>query len=121
MHRAMCEWLGRSANWGAPAGRVLLPKLDALRALRKQCGADSLASVRKHQAWKQLCQIPSIGPIRATVLLGILQTRTVSAPAAAMDVQRLGIETRSSADHRSVDGQLESSQETDLHSRLNKL
>ena len=28
----------------------------------------------ERQAWKQLCQIPSIGPIRAAELLGILQT-----------------------------------------------
>jgi hypothetical protein len=33
-----------------------------------------LVEGKKHQAWKRLCQIPSIGPIRAAVLLGILQT-----------------------------------------------
>jgi transposase len=35
---------------------------------------DLLAESNKHRAWKRLCQIPSIGPIRAAVLLGIVQT-----------------------------------------------
>jgi hypothetical protein len=30
----------------------------------------SLAESKKHPVWKRLCQIPSIGPIRAAVLLG---------------------------------------------------
>jgi hypothetical protein len=29
---------------------------------------------KKHKIWKRLCEIPSLGPIRAAVLLGILQT-----------------------------------------------
>ena len=33
-----------------------------------------LGESQKHPAWKLLCQIPSIGPIRAAVLIGILQT-----------------------------------------------
>ena len=35
-----------------------------------------LAESKKQKAWKRLCEIPSIGPIRAAVLLGILQTPT---------------------------------------------
>jgi hypothetical protein len=49
-------------------------QLDALRALRQEVRRDLVAESKKHQAWKRLCQIPSIGPIRAAVLLGILQT-----------------------------------------------
>jgi transposase len=29
---------------------------------------------KKHHVWKRLCGIPAIGPIRAAVLLGIVQT-----------------------------------------------
>jgi transposase len=49
-------------------------QLDALRSLRQTVRRELLAESKKHKAWKQLCQIPSIGPIRAAVLLGILQT-----------------------------------------------
>ena len=41
--------------------------------MSQQVRRDLLAESKKHKAWKR-CQIPSIGPIRAAVLLGILQT-----------------------------------------------
>ena len=63
---------------------------------------------KKHQAWKRLCQIPSIGPIRAAVLLGILQTpHRFRTKRQLWTYSGFGIETHSSADHRSVDGQLQ--------------
>ena len=49
-------------------------QLDALRVLRQGVRRDLLAESKKQKAWKRLCEIPSIGPIRAAVLLGILQT-----------------------------------------------
>jgi hypothetical protein len=47
--------------------------------VRQHVRRDLLAEGKKHQAWKRLCQIPSIGPIRAALLPGILQTPHVSA------------------------------------------
>ena len=56
-------------------------QLDALRALRQQVRRDLLAESKKHQAWKLLCQIPSIGPIRAArVDRRFCRPRIVSAP-----------------------------------------
>jgi len=49
-------------------------RLDALRVLRLGVRRELLAETKKHKAWKRLCQISAIGPIRAAVLLGILQT-----------------------------------------------
>jgi hypothetical protein len=49
-------------------------QLDALRTVRQEVRRELLAEGQKQQAWKRLCQIPSIGPIRSAVLLGILQT-----------------------------------------------
>jgi len=49
-------------------------QLDALRVVRQEVRRDLLAESKKQKAWKRLCEIPSIGPIRAAVLLGILQT-----------------------------------------------
>jgi transposase len=83
-------------------------QLDALRALRQQVRRDLLAESKKHPAWKRLCQIPSIGPIRAAVLLGILQTpHRFRTKRQLWTYSGFGIETQSSADHRSVNGQLQ--------------
>jgi len=67
-----------------------------------------LAESKKHKAWKRRCQIPAIGPIRAAVLLGILQTpHRFRTKRPLWNYGGLAIETHSSADHRSVDGHLE--------------
>jgi transposase len=83
-------------------------RLDALRTVRQEVRRELLAEGKKHPAWKQLCQIPSIGPIRAAVLLGILQTpHRFRTKRQLWTYSGFGIETQSSADHRSVDGQLQ--------------
>jgi transposase len=66
---------GKSANLGC-AGRAesYYQQLDALRLLRQEVRKDLLTESKKHKVWKRLCEIPSMGPIRASVLLGILQT-----------------------------------------------
>jgi len=69
---------------------------------------DLLAESKQHQAWKRLCGIPSIGPIRAAVLLGILQTpNRFRTKRQLWTYGGVGIETSSSADHHVVKGQLE--------------
>ena len=106
-HRS--EWLGKISELGVRRrAEFYYQQLDALRTLRRQVRRDLLAECKKHQAWKRLCQIPSIGLIRAAVLLGILQTpHRFRTKRQLWTYSGLGIETRSSADHRSVDGQLE--------------
>ena len=72
-HRA--EWLGQITEPGVrQRAEFCYQQLDALRILRQQVRKDLLAESKKHKAWKRLRQISSIGPIRAAVLLGILQT-----------------------------------------------
>jgi transposase len=81
---------------------------DALRALRQEVRKELLAESKNHKAWKQLCQIPSIGPIRAAMIVGILQTpHRFRSKRQLWSFSGFAIETRSSADHRSVDGQLQ--------------
>jgi transposase len=66
-----------------------------------------LAESGKHKASKLLCQIPSIGPIRAAQLIAILQTPyRFRTKRQLWAYGGLGIEMHSSADHRYVDGQL---------------
>jgi transposase len=72
-HRA--EWLGKIGESGVRRrAEFYYQQLDALRTVRQEVRRELLAEGKKHQAWKRLCQIPSIGPIRSAVLLGILQT-----------------------------------------------
>jgi transposase len=106
-HRA--EWLGKIGEPGVRRrAEFYYQQLDALRTLRQEVRRDLLAESKKHQAWKQLCQIPSIGPIRAAVLLGVLQTpHRFRTKRQLWTYSGFGIETQSSADHRSVNGQLE--------------
>jgi transposase len=81
-----------------------IAKVATPRVLRQEVRRDLLAESRKHKAWKRLCQIPSIGPIRAAVLLGILQTpHRFRSKRPLWNYGGLAIEMHSSADHRSVD------------------
>ena len=107
--RHRVEWLGKISESGVRRrAEFYYQQLDALRALRQEVRRDLLAESKKHQAWKRLCQIPSIGPIRAAVLLGVLQTpHRFRTKRQLWTYSGFGIETRSSADHRSVNGQLQ--------------
>jgi transposase len=106
-HRA--EWLGKIREPGVRRrAEFYYQQLDALRILRREVRRELLVEAKKHPAWKRLCQIPAIGPIRAAVLLGILQTpHRFRSKRQLWSYGGLGIETQSSADHRRVDGQLE--------------
>jgi transposase len=106
-HRA--EWLGKISELGVRRrAEFYYQQLDALRCLRQEVRRDLLAESKKHQVWKRLCGIPSIGPIRSAVLLGILQTpHRFRTKRQLWTYSGFGIETQSSADHRRVDGQLE--------------
>jgi transposase len=103
------EWLGKISEPGVHRrAEFYYQQLDALRVLRQQVRRDLLTESKKHQAWKRLCQIPSIGPIRAAVLLGILQTpHRFRSKRPLWKYSGFAIETHSSADHRSVQGQLQ--------------
>src|ERR1700751_1526078 len=105
------EWLGKIGELGVRRrAEFYYQQLDALHVLRQEVRRDLLAESKKHQAWKQLCQIPSIGPIRGAVLLGILQTpHRFRTKRQLWTFGGLGIETYSSADHRYVEGQLQRS------------
>jgi hypothetical protein len=67
MHRA--EWLGKIGEPGVRRrAEFYYQQLDALRTVRQEVRRELLAEAKKHPAWKRLCQIPSIGPIRAAVV-----------------------------------------------------
>ena len=106
--RYRVEWLGKITEPGVRRrAEFYYQQLDALRAVRQQVRRELLAEGKKHPAWKRLCQIPAIGPIRPAVLLGVLQPpHRFRSKRQLWTYSGFGIETQSSADHRSVDGQL---------------
>jgi len=108
-HRA--EWLAKITETGVRRrAEFYYQQLDALSSLRQQVRRELLAESRKHKASKLLCQIPSIGPIRAALLIAIIQTpHRFRTKRQLWAYGGLGIETHSSADHRYVEGQLQPS------------
>jgi len=69
-----------------------------------------LAESKKHQAWKLLRSIPALGPIRAAVLMAIVQTpHRFRNKRLLWKYSGFGVVTHTSADHRYVKGQLERS------------
>jgi transposase len=108
-HRA--EWLGKITEVGVHRrAEFYYQQLDALRSLRHEVRHDLLAESKKHKAMKLLCQIPSIGPIRAALLIALIQTpHRFRTKRPLWKYSGFAIETHSSADYRSVEGQLQKS------------
>ena len=79
--RHRVEWLAKIPEPGVhQAGGVVLPAAGCAAHLAPASAKDLLTESKKHKVWKRLCAIPSMGPIRAAELLGILQPRTASVP-----------------------------------------
>ena len=76
--------------------------------LRQEVRRDLLREVKKHQAWKRLRQIPGIGPIRAAVLMAVMQTpHRFRTKRQLWTYSGLGLETHDSGEYRAVQGQLQ--------------
>jgi transposase len=106
-HRA--EWLAKISEVGVlRRAEFYYQQLDALRPLRQEVRRELLAESKKHPATKLLCQIPAIGPIRAALLIALIQTpQRFRTKRPLWKYIGFGIEMHSSADYRNVKGQLE--------------
>ena len=72
-HRA--QWLAKIVEPGVRLrAEHLYRQLDSLQPLRLEARGELLRESHKHVAVKRLRQIPSIGPIRAALLVALLQT-----------------------------------------------
>jgi transposase len=105
------EWLGKITQASVRRRAELsYEQLDALVSLRKQARQELLAESKKHPAWKLLRSIPALGPIRAAVLMAIVQTpHRFRTNRMFWKYSGFGIVTQTSADHQVVDGQLQRS------------
>ena len=86
-------------------------QLDALRSLQQQVKKELLIEGRKHSATKLLRQIPSIDPIRAVLLVELLQTpHRFPTKRQLWSYCGLALEARISGEYRMVHGQLKRSE-----------
>jgi transposase len=99
-HRA--EWLAKITEVGVlRRAEFYYQQLDALRPLRPDVRRELLAESKKHPAAKLLCQIPSIGAIRAALLIALIQTpHRFRTKRPLWEYSGFVIETHSSADYR---------------------
>jgi transposase len=106
-HRA--EWLGKISESGVRRrAEFYYQQLDALCLLRQEVRRDLLLEVKQHKAWKLLRQIPGIGPIRAAVLMAVMQTpHRFRSKRQLWTYSGLGLETHDSGEYRAVQGQLQ--------------
>ena len=111
-HRS--EWLGKISEAGVRRrAEHCYRQLDVLRLLRQRVRRDLLLESRKHQAWKLLRLIPGIGPIRAALLIALIQTpHRFRTKRQLWTYSGLGLETHDSAQYRVVEGQLQRSQKS---------
>ena len=109
-HRA--EWLSRIKEAGVRSrAEFTYHQLDGLQALRQAVRRELLAESRKHRATKLLRQIPGIGPIRAALVVALLQTPDRFRTRRQLwAYSGLAIETHGSGEYCYVEGQLRRSQ-----------
>jgi len=119
-HRA--EWLGKISEAGVRRrAEHYYQQLDVLRLLRQEVRRDFLVEAKKHKAWKLLRQIPGIGPIRAAVLIALIQTpHRFRTKRQLWTYSGLGLETHDSAQFHAVEGQLQRSRKPATVRGLNK-
>jgi len=103
------EWLAQLADSGLQRrARRLYQELDLLQQLRREARRDLILECDKHSETKLLRTVPWLGPIRAALLIGRVQTpHRFRTKRQFWAYCGLALETRSSADYGFVDGQLE--------------
>jgi transposase len=108
-HRA--EWLAKITEPGVRRrAEFYYQQFDALAALRQEARRELLGESRKHYATKLLQQIPSIGPIRAALLIALIQTpHRFRTKRQLWAYCGLALKTYTSGEYRFVGGQLKRS------------
>jgi hypothetical protein len=110
-HRA--EWLAKILEPGVRLrAERLYQQLDLLQPVRQEARRDLMVESHKHHAVKLLRQIPSIGPIRAALLVGLLQTpHRFRTKRQLWAYSGFAVETHDSGEYRFVRGKLRRNRE----------
>jgi transposase len=116
------EWLAKITEAGVRRrAEIYYRQLDVLAALRQEVRRELLAESRKHPAMRLLRQIPSIGPIRAALLIALMQTpHRFRTKRQLWAYCGLALRTYDSGEYRFVGGQLKRSKKAVTIRGLNK-
>ena len=120
--RHRVDWLAKIPHAG-PRRRaeLLYQQLDALEPIRKQAKRELLQESRRHTATGRMLQIPYVGPIRAALLVAIIQTpHRFRTKRQLWAYGGLALETRISGEYRYAKGQLQRSKKRLAIRGLNK-
>ena len=92
-----------------------------LRPLHQEARRDLLLEAKKHKPWKLLRLIPGIGPIRAAIVIAVMQTpHRFRTKRHLWTYSGLALETHDSAQYRVAEGQLQRSKKPATVRGLNK-
>jgi transposase len=110
-HRA--EWLAKIQEPGVRVrAERLYQQLDLLQPVRQQARHDLLRESHQHPAVKLLRQIPAIGPIRAALLVALLQTpHRFRTKRQLWAYSGFALETHDSGEYRMVRGKVRRNRE----------
>ena len=116
------QWLNKITQPGVRRrAELMYQQMDGLSVVRHTVRGELLAESRKHQAVKILRQVPLIGPLRAALLLALMQTpHRFRSKRQLWTYSGLAVETHDSAQHRYVDGQLQRSKKPQQVRGLNQ-
>lgn len=115
------EYLGQlGAGSLRRRAECLYQELDALQPLRRQAKRELIAECHKHAAARWLQSVPFLGPIRAALLIGRVQTpHRFRSKRQFWAYCGLALQTRDSAEYRVVQGQVERKRKPALVRGLN--
>lgn len=107
------EWLDKIVQPGVRVrAEHLYEQLDTLQPIRQQARRELLLESHKHPALKLLRQIPSIGPIRAALLVALLQTpHRFRSKRQLWAYSGFAVETHDSGEYRYVRGKVQRNRE----------
>jgi transposase len=107
------QWLAQLVEPGVRIrAEHLYQQLDSLKPVRLEARRQLLLESRKHAAVKLLRQIPSIGPIRAALLVALLQTpHRFRTKRQLWAYSGFAVEVHDSGEYRSVRGKLQRNRE----------
>jgi transposase len=98
----------------------LYQELDALQPLRHEVRRELIVECRKHAAARWLQSVPFLGPVRAALLIGRVQTpHRFRSKRQFWTYCGLGLETRDSGQYRMVNGRVERRRQPALIRGLN--
>jgi transposase len=111
--RHRLQWLAKIVEPGVRVrAEHLYEQLDNLQPIRQQTRHELLQESQKHEAVKLLRQIPSIGPIRAALLVALLQTpHRFRTKRQLWAYSGFAVETHDSGEYRWVRGKVQRNRE----------